>query len=593
MELGHRVLMHQILPLVLNARESVGELRETCFCSLFRFRSSRVVAMSRYPLPRAPKGEPLFSPSGEERQLSERTQRLRLSGGSPQLRASPSAGAGVSGSAAEAHSLPEAEASLVGRRTRIRWWDTDDALGPAPVFSDEVSNMGMGHLEVGVDKPSYIGGSSGIQYDFSARCEPTPQPDCGSKYNNEGYEAQKLFTRESLATLARRDTEAARERRKDGSPSARKYSRLPIGEFPTYAGGNFGLWISRLEIALLTYPPEERIFLLCSKLDDATYRKVLWLQQTGIVSFEGITAALTLEAVGDSNTADQSRGSNQGGPRVSEDIHARRAALRDVPLFERGDFDAWYQRIEIILDCYPPSEQVFYLGTRLGAEAFSFVQNRSHAERKDLRQVVTSLRRHYSRCPTAAQSKELFFLRKQQSHETLVQFEGELRKLVRLAFPQMSSEAQEELLIERMIAGTHDVEVARYFAIRRPTSVEEIESVADALQQANLQRNNPERGSRTSTTVADSQGRGLNSPAEGRFSRWERPTNGPSRGDRNGDEGRDRRGGRASVVPGTPPRSPSPCRTVPRTPAFAPEGCFLCGRPGHFKRNCPYRTLNG
>ena len=224
---------------------------------------------------------------------------------------------------------------------------------------------------------------------------------------------------------------------------------------------------------------------------------------------------------------------------------------------------------------------------RLGEAAFRIVEDMSTELRSSVELSARGLERHFSPQPSMERANVLFFSRQQEPEESLIQFECVLRRLARRAFPRVEEPAVEMLVLDRLVAGTRHWQLKQHFAVWPPKSSSEVLQVAERLLLG------PEVEDRR-VSFADTR----SSTAGGRFrqpevtTRRER-TSSPSRlvgaGRREEPRGRSPVGQHEDGVRNW--------RSNERGSGWNPAGgrgtCFFCQSPGHFKRECPYRPLNG
>ena len=363
--------------------------------------------------------------------------------------------------------------------------------------------------------------------------------------------------------------------------------RVPLNAFPVFDGGNFFIYYQRISAAMNTYPEAERYPIFAAKLGDNVIECLCDFFPGGLghCSFEQVVQCLLMKY------------REHSKPPIDSSLPRERTgkyeklSMKNVPIFqgESGeDFDIWFRRVSMYLDTYPPQERIHRLCSQLGTKPFEFVQHRPDEVLNSFDMLVESLRRKYVIPINMSRAQELFYSRYQRNSEDLQDFEGELRRLVRIAFPAQPSWKQEEAILQRMLAGTSNVELSRHFTFSPPLSIEHLYHAADLIKKNRLLNSD--------SRVEVSRPTGGSFPLSGSSFQKNMP---PYRS-------ADVRRSLSPIRPPTPPslpevrRSPSPVRALrPPTPprrSFSGEErtdeqvkCFKCGEKGHFMRNCPFR----
>ena len=432
---------------------------------------------------------------------------------------------------------------------RVRWSDQvdDNSVGPTPLSS--VSNAFISslkdvatatvHTRNGSAQAScYIGGSSGI---FNS------PPDVKPKIEN--LFSPKYYTQTEIAGNGL------------NSPT---WPRIPLHSFPEFTGGSFESYFIKLKLILETYPEGERLPLLVSKLSENIITSLRGLIKPCLETMNLQEFVLCL--------SDQFREqSAKVDCRKSTDSHW---PMQDVPMFNgdsNEDFDVWYRRAQMYLETYAPADRVHRLCSRLGSRPFEFVQQRASSIKRNYDELLCCLRREYSVTLTENEAQELFYTQRQSANMTLQSFEGELRKLARVAFPEMTEELLERTILKRFSAGINEVELVRHLAFHPPMNFPELYQAAEVIHR-NRVLSSQGRNDRPQSVVPDRLAPTASPPL--RPQRVNSPTT-ASRYPLSPN-----RVGRAGVM------SPNPYNQ------HFQGRCLHCNQSGHFRRNCPQLSLN-
>ena len=432
-------------------------------------------------------------------------------------------------------------------RSRVRWEEEteDDTFGPVNPFADDsvsahlFDRRGLGEPTVlGQSRetcPSYIGGSSGI----------TPREPETPRQNSAIFE-----------------------------------ERLPVNHFPEFDGGNFRCYYFRIKLAFNSYPQSERLHLLRARLSDNVINYLYYAvgERVELMTYQELIDLLLREY--NANPP----GENRDKTETPVEIYRRMPMAELCPYNgDTEDFDMWYRRAALYLDTYPPEERVQRLCSRLGPKPFEFVQRRDEETLADFGCLLKSLRRQYSSPMSKLRAQELLYA-KTQGRETLQEFEGELRRLVRLSFPAMNYSAREDIVLGRMLAGTNNLELSRYFTFNQAVSVEHVLRVADLIRQNRLMTPG-EVGSRVVDVDRDCRARAgpYRSADVRRNLSPSRPVT-PPQGTRENAE-----------WPRFNQMDRRPTNVSARRPQSPTAQCYECGGYGHFRRDCRFtssRNLN-
>jgi len=339
-------------------------------------------------------------------------------------------------------------------KSQIRWSDKADTLQepttlrPVSALFTSLCTHRDTDAEFGLDAQAscYIGGSSGIRSPKASNLSPCNFSDLKRSVDSSSTKGLKTWP------------------------------RIDVRHLPEFREGSFQNYFLRIKLVLYTYPDAERLPILMTKMSDEvvySMREILKARLDTMSLEEFVTCLSSRFRENSSNFNQKSAGD-------------MRWQMRDIPMFN-GDanenFDIWYRRAAMYLRTYAPEERLQRLCSRLGQKPFQFLQQRSRSTLENFDAVLQCLKREYGETLSASEAQELFYTKQQGANMSLQTFEGELRKLARIAHPEMSDALREEAILRRVQAGMTNGDLVRHFVFNPPTSFQEFYKAADLLQQ--------------------------------------------------------------------------------------------------------------
>lgn len=216
-------------------------------------------------------------------------------------------------------------------------------------------------------------------------------------------------------------------------------------------------------------------------------------------------------------------------------------------------------------------------------KAIDFIQRRSSRTRHSYEALVSALKKRYGqREPSTACRRQLSYV-KQEEEEDLDEFAERVQQLVQDGYPRVDASNTESLAVDAFLRGCKDKLAAILTMSSKPHSVRKavrkmknciqdqksIGRSALTLRQVSFQQDSPSRSSAPAPAPRN-------------------PTNATADLAKLIAEAIMKASGTLGDSNRVRERSPSPLSRSGNT-----RGCFTCGDPDHFSRECPRKSLTG
>jgi hypothetical protein len=172
---------------------------------------------------------------------------------------------------------------------------------------------------------------------------------------------------------------------------------------------------------------------------------------------------------------------------MGEEEHALASGLvcfaNSPPIFEGNqgeDFENWEARFSVWAEVHAPGNKLRIFPTLLGEAAFSVYRELTAAQKQSYTEIETAFKHAYSNADFVDAFRAELTNRNRKESENLAVYVGELRKLVRRAYPKYNDEAREDVILTRFLSGIG--ETGRKVRNKEPKTVKEALDKASKLE---------------------------------------------------------------------------------------------------------------